>query len=423
MNNNIKLFTRRTFIRNVFAGSFGIAIATVLGCQDDSVDILNQQKPSENFNAQPKNTSPKKSMTTPLKQSSVNPTNEPNVIAPKEPVIITTSKPLESINSDVKKSIVESKKISREFKPRFAGTHYKGPLFDSHLHMPELIEDKNILNSSILNTDVSMEEIIDYLNKENVTESIAFSLPHPQKFQEYYAIANQLRDINILNLFVGYPGPHPQILESILSMSNGLYKGLGELGFYTYPLKGTPPDAPQMSALYNIIGKYKMIVMLHPDNGQSQNVRNMLKMHPDVNFLFHGNEICYDIDSIINEFDNAYFSIDSAVFFTTVYKFTNQRPRIKPMYGLFTSGPLENFISAIENQYYNILNDNIDFWKSKIEANPTKYLWGTDRFLPWHWSEEVSLLFEEFARAFIGGLPKSTQEMYAYINGKKLLNS
>jgi hypothetical protein len=69
------------------------------------------------------------------------------------------------------------------------------------------------------------------------------------------------------------------------------------------------------------------------------------------------------------------------------------------------------------------MNDNLDFWKSKIEANPTKYLWDTDKFLPWHCSEEVSLLFEEFVRAFIGELPKPTLKMYNYINGKKLLNS
>ena len=410
---------RRSFIKNIFSGSFGLALGVVIGCSDAAVENISDETKSK---VQPQNS-----------------TSQPTVAAPSKPAAAKSSKPTatepsKSVETEAKssannskavkdKQFINTKKINREFVPKFNGPHYIGPLFESHLHMPELVKDDSIQNTSTLNIDVTAQEIIDYLNKENINQAIAFSLPNPQKFQEYYTIANKFRDIEAIKLFVGYPGPYPQILENILSMSNGLYKGLGELGFYTYPLKGIPPDAPQMSALYNIIGKNNMIVMLHPDNGQAENVRNMLRKHPDVKFLFHGNEICYDIDTIISEFDNAYFSIDSAVFFTTVYNFSGRMPRIKPLYGVFMSGPVEKFVNDVSVQYYDILNDNIDFWKPKIVANPTKYLWGTDKFLPWHWTEEASQLFEEFARAFTGALPKPVQEMYAHTNGKNLLNS
>ena len=417
---------RRVFIKNIFTGSFGLALGVVVGCSDNSESNISKDTKS--------NTQSPDSATQPLqktsqpnvvkpKQPTVVKPNQPTVVEPSQPTVVEPSKPINKTEAIKDKQFVSSKKINREFKPKFKGPHYVGPLFESHLHMPELVKDDSIKNTSTLDIDVTAQEIINYLNKEKVDQAIAFSLPNPQKFQEYYTIANKFRDVEAIKLFVGYPGPYPQMLESILGMSNGLYKGLGELGFYTYPLKGTPPDAPQMSALYNIIGKNNMIVMLHPDNGQAENVRNMLRRHPDVKFLFHGNEICYDIDAIISEFANAYFSIDSAVFFTTVYNFPGRMPRIKPLYGVFMSGPVEKFVNDVGMQYYDILNDNIDFWKPKIVANPTKYLWGTDKFLPWHWTEEASQLFEEFARAFTGALPKQVQEMYAHTNGINLLNS
>tara|TARA_Y100000996_G_scaffold299266_1_gene237124 strand:- start:354 stop:1640 length:1287 start_codon:yes stop_codon:yes gene_type:complete len=417
---------RRVFIKNIFTGSFGLALGVVVGCSDNSASNISKDTKSNTQSpdsaTQPLQKTSQPTVVKPSQPTVVEP-SKPTVVEPSQPTVVEPSKPINKTETIKDEQFVSSTKMNRDFKPKFKGPHYVGPLFESHLHMPELVQDDSIKNTSTLDIDVTAQEIINYLNKEKVDQAIAFSLPNPQKFQEYYTIANKFRDVDAIKLFVGYPGPYPQMLENILSMSNGLYKGLGELGFYTYPLKGTPPDAPQMSALYNIIGKNKMIVMLHPDNGQTENVRNMLRRHPDVKFLFHGNEICYDIDSIISEFDNAYFSIDSAVFFTTVYTFSNRMPRIKPLYGVFMSGPVEKFVNDVGMQYYDILNDNIDFWKPKIVANPTKYLWGTDKFLPWHWTEDASQLFEEFARAFTGALPKQVQEMYAHTNGINLLNS
>ena len=279
---------RRVFIKNIFTGSFGLALGVVVGCSDNSESNISKDTKS--------NTQSPDSATQPLqktsqpnvvkpKQPTVVKPNQPTVVEPSQPTVVEPSKPINKTEAIKDKQFVSSKKINREFKPKFKGPHYVGPLFESHLHMPELVKDDSIKNTSTLDIDVTAQEIINYLNKEKVDQAIAFSLPNPQKFQEYYTIANKFRDVEAIKLFVGYPGPYPQMLESILGMSNGLYKGLGELGFYTYPLKGTPPDAPQMSALYNIIGKNNMIVMLHPDNGQAENVRNMLRRHPDVKFF------------------------------------------------------------------------------------------------------------------------------------------
>jgi hypothetical protein len=414
MNKNIQLSSRRSFIRIFLAGSFGIAIATVLGCKNDSVDTLAREKPRKDLILTPKNAPHKQPIETLTKQPIETLTKQPIETLTKQPIASSVSKPLESVESNAKKTLIESKAITREFKPKFAGPHYVGSLFDTHFHMPQFVPDQRISDMPLLNKDISKDELITYFSKENVIGVVGFSLPHPQRFQEYYAIANDFRENEIIQLFLGYMGPSPDLTESVIKMSRGLYKGFGELGFYTYPLKGTPLNDPQMGKLYKLMGKYKMPVMLHPDIGQADQARSMLKEHPNVNFLFHGNEIHYDIGNIINEFPNAYFSIDSAVLFTVM-------PRKQPLGGLFVYGPLNQFITTIENRYNEILNDNVSFWKPQIEQNPTKYMWGTDRFVQWHFTEEASLIFEEFARAFTGALPKQVQEMYAYTNANKLL--
>jgi hypothetical protein len=49
-------------------------------------------------------------------------------------------------------------------------------------------------------------------------------------------------------------------------------------------------------------------------------------------------------------------------------------------------------------------------------------MWGTDRAADWHHNEEISILIEEFTRAFTGRLSPEVQEKYAYKNAEGLLN-
>ena len=68
-----------------------------------------------------------------------------------------------------------------------------------------------------------------------------------------------------------------------------------------------------------------------------------------------------------------------------------------------------------------MLNEAVKKWKAKIERHPDRFMWGTDRAYKWHYDEEVSVLLEEFGRAFIGRLDPDVQEKFAYKNAESLL--
>ena len=146
--------------------------------------------------------------------------------------------------------------------------------------------------------------------------------------------------------------------------------------------------------------------MIHPGRNQKSNIGNVLQKNPNVNFLLHGFEIENDIVDLMDKYPNVYFSIDSAVLYA--------------MQGLFM-GSKEQFVSRFEQEFDVNMNRAVNKWKSAVEKHPDRFMWGSDRALLWHYDEDVSILFEEFARAFTGRLSPEVQEKYAYKNAERLL--
>jgi len=196
-------------------------------------------------------------------------------------------------------------------------------------------------------------------------------------------------------------------LDSLHQSNAGLFKGYGELAFYTMWLKPLTPSDPKLFTIYKVAEKHGLIVMMHPDAGQKSNIETALQNNPGVNFLLHGFQAEDYITDLMDRYPNVYFSIDSAVLYA--------------MQGLFMSGPKEVFISRFEQEFDSILSQTISKWKGKIERYPNRFMWGTDRGVKWHYNEEISILFEEFARAFIARLGPAVQENYAHKNAEKLL--
>jgi len=149
-----------------------------------------------------------------------------------------------------------------------------------------------------------------------------------------------------------------------------------------------------------------LIVMIHPGRNQKSNIGNVLQKNPNVNFLLHGFEIENDIVDLIDKYPNVYFSIDSAVLYA--------------MQGLFM-GSKGQFVSRFEQEFDVNMNRAVNKWKSAVEKHPDRFMWGSDRGLRWHYDEDVSILFEEFGRAFIGKLDPSVQEKFAYENAEELI--
>ena len=310
---------------------------------------------------------------------------------------------------------------SRIFAPKYStGPHYTGPLFDAHFHVPSLIDYTKVpeshgefgLNSTtdpILDKDITLEKILCNFGKEKVRGAIGFSIGAGEFLTETLQMAASVkqRAVDKLNLFLMPIGFSVASLKNIETSNQGLFDGYGEIALYNPSLQGVTPSSKKMQDIYDVAEKHGLVVMMHPDMNQKGDIETALQNNPGVNFLLHGFESEDYVTDLMDKYPNVYFSIDSAVLY--------------PMMGLFMSGPKEVFISRLEQDFNSILNDKLNKWKGRIKKHPDRFMWGTDRGMKWHYDEAISVLFEEFARSFIGKLDSSVQENFAYKNAERLL--
>jgi len=309
---------------------------------------------------------------------------------------------------------------SRTFSPTLStGPHYDGALFDAHFHMPMLIDfskieglsiehETNAIREPVLGKDVSLDKILCNFDKEKVKGAIGFVVGVEQLLEEMLEIAESMKEESSgkINLFLMPVMFSTEGLESIEKSNKGLFKGYGEMAFYDQYYANALPDSPVVMETYKVAEKHNLIVMIHPGRNQKSNIENVLQKNPNVNFLLHGFEIENDIVDLMDKYPNVYFSIDSAVLYA--------------MQGLFM-GSKEQFVSRFEQEFDVNMNRAVNKWKSAVEKHPDRFMWGSDRGLPWHYDEDVSILFEEFGRAFIARLDPAVQEKFAYENAERLL--
>ena len=292
-------------------------------------------------------------------------------------------------------------------RPRqFSNTpYYTGPLFDAHIHMPGLPDIKKLSCT---------------FDKEKVKGSVGFywSPPESQSLEKMLAEAESIKNNSSgkISLFLMPKSYSLKTLESIENTNKGLLTGYGEMAFYS---RGDPtqsyypqsPDEQQFLDLYALAEKNNFVVMIHPDKGQERAVENVIQKNSNVKFYFHGDEIESVITGLMDKYPNVYYSIDAAL------------SRL-PYSGdaLHVSQTEEEYVSKVKQNFTAMLNGAVNDWKAKIEKHPDRFTWGTDRGgFSWHYGEEVSRLFEELSRAFIGRLDPTVQEKYAYKNAESLL--
>lgn len=310
-------------------------------------------------------------------------------------------------------------KCARSFSPKFnAGPHYTGPLFDAHFHMPiseEFAEEMSKMHGGdsvsdpVLGKDVTLDEILCLFDKERVRGAIGFYMVNVISLGSTLEVARNIKEqsSDSIALFLMPVVLDAEKLNSIHKSNAGLFKGYGELAFYDVSLKPLTPSDQKLLDIYNVAEKHGLIVMMHPDLNQLGNIEKALQNNPGVNFLLHGFQVEDYITDLMDKYPNVYFSIDSAVLY--------------PMMGLFMSGSKEQFVLRFKQDFNSTLDSKINKWKEKIKKHPDRFMWGTDRGMKWHFDEEISALFEEFARAFIARLDSGVQENYAYKNAEKLL--
>ena len=283
--------------------------------------------------------------------------------------------------------------------------YYTGPLFDAHFHVPDLSE-------------VNVNDLLCTFDKEKVGGTIVFYWNGQLSLEKRLAEAESIKSASSgkLRLFLAPIQYSLKELEEIEAAHKGLFTGYGEMAFYNrgdpsqsyYPKR---PDEQEFLDIYALAGKNNFVVMIHPDRGQEQAVENLIQKNPTVKFYFHGDEIEGAIIGLMDKYPNVHYSIDAVL------------SRL-PYSGdaLHMSMTEKAYVSTISQNFDAMLQANVNAWKTKIEKHPDRFTWGTDRGgFTWHYGEEVSRLFEELSRSFIGRLDPSVQEKYAYKNAEDLL--
>ena len=358
-----------------------------------------------------------------IPEEAQNQVEQPEVI--KEPVIEQVAgEASETIEKDIvepqPKPEVKTQEVAAEQSPKsalspceptplvrqFSNTpYYTGPLFDAHFHVPDLSE-------------VSLNNLLCIFDKEKVKGTILFywnaQLSSEKRLAEAESIKND--SSGKIRVFLAPVQYSLKALEDIEAAHKGLFTGYGEMAFYNrgdpsqsyYPKR---PDEQEFLDIYALAGKNNFVVMIHPDRGQEQAVENLIQKNPTVKFYFHGDEIEGAIIGLMDKYPNVYYSIDAVL------------SRL-PYSGdaLHVSGTEEEYVSKVKQNFNAMLNGAVNDWKTKIEKHPDRFTWGTDRGgFTWHYGEEVSRLFEELSRAFIGQLDPAVQEKFAYQNAETML--
>lgn len=298
----------------------------------------------------------------------------------------------------------------REFNPRYStGPYYTGELFDAHFHIPPSPGIKQFFfKQPVIGKDITLNEILCTFDKEKTRGAIGFYFPKKTRkvtLPGAYEIKEYAKDR--MHLFISPVSLSNDELEIILEENKGLFVGIGEIGFYEITNILKPVDGEWASKIYKLAAKHGIPVMIHPGRNQLAKVKKVLEENPNTTFILHGYETERDIDELMEKYPNIYYSVDSA----TLYA----------MRGKFAMAPGDKFIPEFKENFNSILDEQVGYWKERIEKYPDRFMWGTDRFKDWHFSDEMSALMEEFARAFIGRLDPAVQEKYAYKNAENLL--
>ena len=332
----------------------------------------------------------------------------------EQPQTTEESKPAEkpAVQKETPKAVVVPTPSTCDLTPhpkRFNKTpYYTGPLFDAHFHVPDLSE-------------VSINKLLCISDKEKVKGTILFYWNGQLSLEKRLAEAESIKNDSSgkIRVFLAPVQYNLKTLEDIEVSHNGLFTGYGEMAFYNrgdpsqsyYPKR---PDAQEFLDIYALAEKNNFVVMIHPDKGQEKAIENVLQKYPHVKFYFHGDEIEGTIIGLMDKYPNVYYSIDAVL------------SRIPSSYGdaLHMSMTEEAYVSTVSQNFDAMLQADVSAWKTKIEKHPDRFTWGTDRGgFTWHYGEEVSRLFEELSRAFIGQLDPAVQERFAYKNAESLLQN
>ncbi|HLD39985.1 MAG TPA: amidohydrolase family protein [Candidatus Nanoarchaeia archaeon] len=326
-------------------------------------------------------------------------------------------------------------------KPEYPATYYQGPLTDTHLHIPSIPdwspeEDEQMQDQTpegrfggpqaLLGWNVKMSEIACTLKHEGTHDNFAFfpayegeiskhqleiwnrtMQEYPKQFTPFIMSSGNDGEPN------GFPTVDAKTLKEMLASYPNLFQGYGEIGLYARENGGSPelpPDSPRLQEIYPLVKKNKLVVYFHLGDGHKDNFEKVLKQYPDINFIWHGDQLSVEeVKDILSKHPNAFYGVDEF--------FGGERE----IFELYVGKSKEKYLDAANTKFDKIIQQALSHWKSLIEQHPDQVMWGTDRGdAVWNYDQEVGEMQVKIARAFIGKLKPEVQEKFAYKNAEKI---
>ncbi len=325
-------------------------------------------------------------------------------------------------------------------KPEIPATSYQGKLIDGHIHIPSIftggpndepgVQDKEV--NSTLGLNLKMSELVCILKHDGTSKAVAF-FPVYRGLEEQHLEIVKRTTQRYPELFFpfnmppdndgspsGFPTVEAATLEKMLAVYPGLFKGYGEIGLYAREAgaPALPPDSQRLMDIYPIVRKNKLAVYFHLGEGQREAYKKAIKANPDINFVFHGDQLIKQgndgtqdlsqIADILASAPNVYYEIDEL--WGDVWLI---RPEVTK----------KQFFAHFKD-YEPLLKKDLAIWKSFIEKYPDQVIWGSDRGITrWAVDLEVGRQITDYVRAFIARLDLSVQEKYAYKNAEKIFSN
>ncbi len=329
--------------------------------------------------------------------------------------------------------------------------HYQGKLIDTHMHMPQLPDtplgfeagereiegfaesgysDRDDFDKPlegfpfvdqipVAGNNITMNDVACTLQADGTAGGFSYFSVFTSQPDNTLEIAHIAAD-RYPGLFVPFVSPPGEVngvttvggarLEEMLSAYPGVFKGLGEMRFNASGR--LPSDVLSNAALRStlpVVQERGMMVYMHPDDGQTENLAQLFADNPDITFIAHGDQTQDHIGFLMDRYPNVYYTIDAL---------------LGDQYLLHPEETAAGFLSKSDD-YPRMLGYDLAFWKETIEAHPDRFMWGTDRggVVLWGWDLAVSRRLADYARAFIGRLDPDVQEKFAYKNAERLIQA
>ncbi len=283
---------------------------------------------------------------------------------------------------------------------------YTGPLFDTHLHL------RNILPQSA-------ETLLSYLDREKVDWAICFNTFPSSKMSSLMPIVRSIGS-RVIMLRGGTRVLSGQCSEAELRQylqPKGPLWGFGEIGLWREEYQSVTFDSPHMQTIFKVVNEAKGIVMIHSSSApygrptELTEAEPSIRKYPDAIFLFHNIRTWDLVDQLLSKYPNVYFSLDFASSF-----FKGRGGSLKA-----DDANTASYLAAINRTELDyIVERNLQDLAPLLQKYPDRIFWGTDFSEPWHFEESVTDLAVRISRQFIGRLPADIQEKYAYQNAQRV---